>query len=392
MSNLLLDSTPILEVAHLVSGQLSPECVEKEHWSEIVKMALDHGVGGMLLWSLRQAGWVCSSEGIWKPLVDSVRRNGRHNLLIEKVRRLSANAFDQADIPAIWLKGIALAHKYYPEPHLRPMVDLDVLVHANQLESAREVLHTLGFHPAEIDFFELGNFTHQARHHECLLDQSRRVRLDLHFRLLVPALLTQMDEGYMEWFWTQTEDLALDGASFLSFKPEANLLYLCAHSILQNQGEPLDLLHLLDLHLLITQSSLDWDLMVKQAAFLRWTYAVEYALNTLPALFGTQLPAGVFLALQKNRQYDEHHLSSTDSLNSTRRWDDWRSAFRRMNNFQRLRLVWLTLFPPGVFLRQQYHLSPNQVLLPYYISHLLDGGREAVRALMGINKATKRTQ
>jgi hypothetical protein len=272
------------------------------------------------------------------------------------------------------------------------MVDLDVMVHANQLESAREVLHTLGFHPAGIDFFELGNFTNQARHHECLLDQSGRIRLDLHFRLLVPALLTQMDEGYMEWFWTQTEDLALDGASFLSLKPEANLLYLCAHSILQNQGEPLDLLHLLDLHLLITQSSLDWDLMVKQAAFLRWTYAVEYALNTLPALFGTQLPAGVFLALQKNRQYDEHHLSSTDSLNSTRRWDDWRSAFKRMNNFQRLRLVWLTLFPPSVFLRQQYHLTPNQVLLPYYISHLLDGGREAVRALMVSNKATKRTQ
>ena len=388
MSNLLLESTPILELAHLLSGQLSPKCVEKENWPEIVKMALDHGVGGMLLWSLRKASWQCILESNCQPLIDSARRSGRHSLLLDKVRSQSATALDRLEIPSIWLKGICLAHTYYPEAHLRPMVDLDVLVPGDRLHSAHEELLKLGFQPAEEDFFELAGFTEEARHHVCLKDRTSRVKVDLHFRLLVPAVINRLDKDLLDWFWTQTYELSSDGPSFRALKPEANLLYLCAHAILQNQGEPLDLLHLLDLHMIITRSNLDWNLIMEQATILNWTDAVTQALSMLPILFGTHLPEVMINELQNNHSKYGLPLLSLDPLQTTRRWDDWSSAFRQMSTRKRIRLIWLTVFPPGVFLRQQYHLSPNQVLLPYYISHLIDGGREAVRALIGINKAT----
>ena len=381
MSILPLDSIPVLTLAHLVAGQLSPAGVPEEQWNDLVELALDHGLGGMLLWSLRQAGWAQAAEPRWQPLVDASRRNGRHNLLIEKARRQAAAALDQAGIPTIWLKGIALAHTCYPEIHLRPMADLDVLVPPDRMTAAREALLALGFRRAEIDFFELGGFTDQARHHEGLLDRSGQVRLELHFRLLAPSLYYHMEEGDLDWFWGQTEELAPDGPSFQALKPEANLLHLCAHAILQNQGEPLDLLHLLDLHLLVTRSSLDWDRVVEQAAALRWTYAVEMALGLLPPLFGTWLPGGVLDTLRQRRPADEIPPVSLSNLPITRRWDEWRQAFGRMTLGQRMRLVWATLFPPSAFLRQQYHLLPGEPLLKYYVYHFLDGGREVARSI-----------
>lgn len=368
-------------LAHVVTGQLSPALVPEAQWDELIELAISQGVGGMLLWALRRAGWDTPPEPRWQPLLSLARGSGRYSLLLEKTRRQVAASFDRAVLPAIWLKGGALAYTHYPEPHLRPMSDLDVLVPPDRMIDAREVLQSLGFRPAEIDFFELSGFTDQARHHESMLDRTGKIKLELHFRMLVPSLHYHMTEKDLEWFWGQTEDLGQNGPSFRALKPEANLLYLCAHIILQHQGEQLDLLHLLDLHLLITQSQMDWDLVLKQAVALRWTVALEAALAFLPGLYGTVLPDGLLEELRRLRPAGEIPSQYLDTLHSTRRWDEWRQAFERMPLGRRLRLVRSTLFPPEVFLRQQYHLAPGQLLFPYYVYHFLSGWREVARAM-----------
>ncbi|MCS6926622.1 MAG: nucleotidyltransferase family protein, partial [Candidatus Binatia bacterium] len=44
------------------------------------------------------------------------------------------------------LKGISICDQYYPEPHLRPMRDIDFLVAEADLPRAEAVLRTLGYH------------------------------------------------------------------------------------------------------------------------------------------------------------------------------------------------------------------------------------------------------
>ncbi len=381
MTNLLFYSNSAYMLAHLISGKLAPADVPDNQWDELIELALYHNLGGMLLWSLRQVGWARTGEQRWQPLVNVTRLSGRHNLLIERARRQTASAFEQAKIPAIWLKGIGLAHTYYPEPHLRPMSDLDVLVPPNRMTDARNALLLAGFTPAEQDFFELGGFTQQARHHEIFQDRFGKVKLELHFRLLVPSLHYQMEEGDLDWFWLQAEELAPGRPLFQVLKPEANLLHLCAHAVLQNQGKNIDLLHLFDLHLLITSNTLNWEQVFEKAAELRWTYAVEIALGTLPLLFGTKLSDGLLNNLIQYRTPDEPVPAMLDQDRNTPRWDEWRQAFGRMTIFERLRLIWATLFPPAAFFRRQYHLPPGSLLLPYYISHFLNGGKEVERAL-----------
>jgi hypothetical protein len=54
-------------------------------------------------------------------------------------------AFQAAGIEALVLKGAALAHLVYPQPGLRPMRDVDVLVSRAQVRQAQGLLAELGF-------------------------------------------------------------------------------------------------------------------------------------------------------------------------------------------------------------------------------------------------------
>lgn len=389
MSVLPIDSPLVLTLAHLVSGQTSPSSVPDEQWPALIDLALDHGVGGMLLWSLRRAGWSNHPDSLLQPLVEWARASSRRTLLFEKACRGISAGFDKAEIPYIYLKGLVLGYKYYPEPHLRPSADIDILIPDTRLQAAREILQRQGFKAAEIDFFELGKFTDAARHHESFLDQAHRVKIELHFRLLVPSVYYQLGAEDADWFWSQVDDLFIAGNTFRAFKPEANLLYLSAHMMLQHQGEPLDLMHLLDMHLLISQSTLDWGLVTKRAVELQWTYALEWSLALLPGLFGTNIPGEILINLQQSRSFTEHVPQGWDPLLYTRRWDEWRSAYSNMTSPQRIRLIWRTLFPPQGFMRRQYRLSPGQSLFPYYCRHFLDGSREVVHALIGQRGAAR---
>jgi hypothetical protein len=54
-------------------------------------------------------------------------------------------AFAAAEIPVILLKGSALAHLIYPNPEVRPMVDIDILIDPANAEPAMRVTRDLGY-------------------------------------------------------------------------------------------------------------------------------------------------------------------------------------------------------------------------------------------------------
>src|SRR5580765_7708769 len=56
-------------------------------------------------------------------------------------------AFEQAGIDAVVLKGLALIARFYRDPGLRPMADVDVLVPASDVERASELAVSLDWHP-----------------------------------------------------------------------------------------------------------------------------------------------------------------------------------------------------------------------------------------------------
>ncbi len=72
-------------------------------------------------------------------------RHQKANLIRLQVLRDILAAYQAAGLATIVLKGAALACVIYPDPSLRPMSDLDLLVHPSDLARAREILIEQGF-------------------------------------------------------------------------------------------------------------------------------------------------------------------------------------------------------------------------------------------------------
>lgn len=82
------------------------------------------------------------------------------------------------------LKGISISEQYYPEPHLRPMVDIDFLVSREDVPTVESALVDLGYRQGSnqpASFYE-------AHHHTMpFIHPKTRVRVEVHTDLLPPS-------------------------------------------------------------------------------------------------------------------------------------------------------------------------------------------------------------
>src|SRR5260370_40743738 len=68
-------------------------------------------------------------------------RNLRRLAQLREIR----TALAAQNIPIVALKGIVLAFLAYPDPSLRPMNDIDLLLDEKHLDSAVRILRNLGY-------------------------------------------------------------------------------------------------------------------------------------------------------------------------------------------------------------------------------------------------------
>src|SRR5690349_7842631 len=120
-------AAPLLTLSSLLSQRLHPSAVADDEWPRLVELALEHSVAPMLLWIIEQSQ--LPFKAVWMPLLAQARQTTGYSLLLEETRLEINIALTAAQIPVMWLKGSALAITVYPKPELRPMVDLDALVH-----------------------------------------------------------------------------------------------------------------------------------------------------------------------------------------------------------------------------------------------------------------------
>jgi len=130
------------ELAELVVGSADTS------WDDIIGLAERHGLAGLLARHLVETG---------AELPD----HNRQQLLSLKVRHRRANrtrqaalgqvlhAFAERHIECALLKGVALVHQIYPDPALRPMSDIDILVEPDRAGDAQNCLRDIGFQADE---------------------------------------------------------------------------------------------------------------------------------------------------------------------------------------------------------------------------------------------------
>ncbi|MBN1148031.1 MAG: nucleotidyltransferase family protein [Anaerolineales bacterium] len=145
-------TTTLLGLCARAEGNPALYCrlvVESDDFTRWQRLPIDaekHGLGPLVYTHLK-ASDALAPEETWRELKGLYLRHRHANAVRGRVLGEILRAFQEQEIEALALKGIGLAHLVYPEPGLRSMRDMDLLVKRSELRSAQAVLVELGFSP-----------------------------------------------------------------------------------------------------------------------------------------------------------------------------------------------------------------------------------------------------
>lgn len=348
----------IEQVCHILTGQLDSD--ELDNTAAVVETAMRQGVGNLVF----QITHMPALQ------THAIRHTAKYALQRRAAKQLQ-QALDTAQLPAIWLKGIAVAETAYPIAQGREMLDLDLYVRREDLDRVLHIVEQSGYlqYRSDRKLFqehELANI-----HHITLVDD-KNVMLEVHWRLLKLAEFIPNED----WFWQQTMRFEVDGIHFKTFTPEAHLLYLCAHGMIHHTEAELLIRHYLDVHYLASIPALNWTTISQQAVALNWTYPVERMLLKTQSYFATAIPASVFAQLRQHRSEDEVIHSP-----AAMKVEKLGAELKPHHLLQRLQIIWRMMFPPRSYMRKRYAQKRNQPLVPLYLGRLIAQMRTLLQAL-----------
>jgi hypothetical protein len=333
-------------------------------WSLLVDRAHGEGVVPLIHWNLRrldllrhlpsqaQRRLTAGAQSLWARGAALSARWGE-----------ATSALREAGIETITLKGIVLAHTVYPEPGLRPMADIDLLVRPADRLRAIAVLTRLGYRTPGPEAERLG----ESR---CFAELVRDgVLLDLHWDIARYLRFDGVVCVDHEGLWSRARPLALAEGRSLALCPEDTLLHLVLHLTLGSDFARV--LWYADIDALIRRHAreLDWSRIVDEARRWRIGALLDWTLGVVSASFGTPLPAGLADRIAPGRLRRAAVVACIDSswppslgasLSEARIYPAQTLLMDRGVDVLRV-LAW-TFFPSATWLRLHYSIdAPWQV-------------------------------
>jgi len=210
------------------------------------------------------------------------RRNQR---LLHRVRPV-LGALEQAAIPAIVLKGLALVARYYRDLALRPMWDADVLVPGPMVERASEVLRGLGWESGHL----LTPGFLRVKHAAGFGDRSG-FQCDLHWRVFEEPGPDIADDELR----AAATPVLFEGATFRILAPTDQLLHVCGHAA---RWAPVPGIRwVADAALIIRDGPIDWNRLTEQTVRRQFVLRMREMLYYLRDAMKIEIPSAVLTGL-----------------------------------------------------------------------------------------------
>jgi len=219
------------------------------------------------------------------------------NMLLQNDLSQLLSSFYQEGIPNIVLKGAAMLGNVYQDISLRPMSDLDILVHPDHLDQAVDIALRHGYshihtpHAQEIAREKL-------RHLATMINHEKRIILEIHQHI------EDVDSAYhfdLHKFWNRAQHVNISGADTLILAPEDLLIHLSLNFIRDRHYDSRNAIgQLCDISEVITyfSESLNWNLLETTAKELGIEPTLHCALYICKQLLGTDVPANVLSRIQ----------------------------------------------------------------------------------------------
>ena len=324
---------------------------------EMVAAAQREGIVALLGGQLQQVSREVSSTKtksalaippeVIKVFTIAARDEALVSMVIEGESRRVLGLMADAGISGLLLKGSALAHWAYSQPHLRACSDVDLLLPSREAaEQLSDRLTASGFQRAETSG-ELVAYELLCRRP---VSDKWQIEIDIHWRLANSPLFANA---------FTFDELVADSIALPNLAPNARglgrvhaLMHACVHRALNlsiGVGDKLKWQY--DLEILRANfTSADWGQMVDLSIRKGLAGVVLNSLENAARTFESQLPQEWIAALAR---------AETAEVLDARRLSDWRYMQRMTLNslptaFLKLKWLWQRLFPSLDYLRYLY--------------------------------------
>jgi hypothetical protein len=311
-----------------------PERPGGEESSRLVEAAVREGLAGLLYQRLKACGQLemlapPSQQRLESVYYLTLRTNLRFFCVLKEIA-------DQG-VPFVLMQGVALLAETYPDPGLRPLSDIDLLVHRDHRDALAAALLRLGFSgtPAAPGVFRRGAVLVDL-HAE--LGWAERI----HARRFIFA-------GGLDAVHRACRPVAWDGLDLLRLGKYDQVVYLTVHAIKHNLER---LIWLADLQRLVVDwPPADWQQLRQRARQLGQERVVAVLAYLRRALFGMPTPATALAGLDLSAL--DRYLLRIRRRGSLPKWS-FLMLLSAGNSMHRVEFALESMFPRPEVLRQVF--------------------------------------
>ena len=263
------------------AGTIPPE--HAPDWNLFVEKARQEGVSAVLFHNIAKHHLEdLIPQESYRDLSNHYYANLKRNMsIIGELREVLAT-FQEAGIPCIVLKGIALAELVYPSIGMRGMSDVDILVKKEDLFTVDKHLSSHGYTSADSTVTKA---IHNPVGYLASLEYRKNaspLNLHVHWHTVntsVPATMF-VEQIDINRLWEHSAVTSVADSHALMLRPEHMIIYLCEHAL--RVGHSFDRLILIcDIFFSIKafEKIIDWDFIVEESRRFNLSRFVYYSLS-----------------------------------------------------------------------------------------------------------------
>ena len=264
---------------------------ETLNWDYLLSMAEWHGVLPLVARGLSAQPTV--PDAIRSRLQQAAFATAARNLHIASLATRIAVSLESAGVPVISYKGVVLSQLLYGSTAMRPVADIDLIIHPEHFQSAVSLLaeqgfeDRFGFSDAQRSAVLHFSFEHGFRGHG--------VHIDAHWRIAQRFVWPSLS---MSRVWQSLAKFSFLGQELRVFAPDLMLAALCVHAAQDDWvflKSSADIAQLIEAH-----PQLDWDKFMSWFGDAHSRRSMVVALRLARDYLGVKLPDAVAALLGKD--------------------------------------------------------------------------------------------
>ncbi|MDV2494994.1 MAG: nucleotidyltransferase family protein [bacterium] len=368
-------------------------------WDAVLLFAELHSVAPLLHYNLKRF----DGEGVIPPearrrLMQLSHRAGYRNRYYSQALRELLEAFAEAGIPVIVLKGLSLVELVYGNLSFRPLIDLNLLIPKEALEAAEGVLMRMGYadtmpQPLQGFYRWLKSHVHLARPGDF------EVHLMLQWDVVSRPRVHAIDHPRL---WKESQPVRLSGCDTLIPSAHDLILYLCFQpdkrgylnvpalhvediaGFVFAEWSDNRLIQFTDIYEVIKnyQGAIDWEVLINRARASGTESSVYASLNWVTKLLGPVVEPRVLDSLRppsprriRKWLFEAIVQEPKEAKSATAVKAAFRAWWLKMQKRSQLRLIILLellefIFPRRDELKLYYRLHSERAVFSVYLIHV----------------------